>query len=132
MVLSLAIFGVEWRNLGGTLLLLMALSLAGAGAGMLLGSFQLAEPATIGIGVTSGLVLGALGGAMVPLEVLPDTIRTVARFTPQGWAMLGFRDLQWGGSMLDIVDNLAVLVAMGTALATAASISLRRTLTHPS
>lgn len=132
MVLSLAIFGVDWRNPGGSLLLLVTLSLAGAGAGMLLGSFRLAEPAIIGIGVTSGLVLGALGGAMVPLEVLPDTIRTVARFTPQGWAMLGFRDLQWGGSIVDILDNLAVLVAMGAALATAASMSLRRTLTRSS
>ena len=128
MVLSLAIFGVSWSNLGGSILLLMALSLAGAGAGMLLGSFRLAEAATIGIGVTSGLVLGALGGAMVPLEVLPDTIKTVARFTPQGWAMLGFRDLQWEGSLVGIVDNLAVLVGMGVALTSLASLSLRRTL----
>lgn len=128
MVLSLAIFGVSWSNLGGSILLVMALSLAGAGAGMLLGSFRLAEAATIGIGVTSGLVLGALGGAMVPLEVLPDTIKTVARFTPQGWAMLGFRDLQWEGSLVGIVDNLAVLVGMGVALTSLASLSLRRTL----
>ena len=130
MVLSLVIFGVNWRNLGGSVLLMMALALAGAGAGMLLGSFRLAEPATIGIGVISGLVLGALGGAMVPLEILPETIRTVAKFTPQGWAMLGFRDLQWGGSILDIADNLGVLVAMGMALAAVASWSLRRTVTR--
>lgn len=130
MVLSLAIFGVSWSNLGGSILLVMALSLAGAGAGMLLGSFRLAEAATIGIGVTSGLVLGALGGAMVPLEVLPDTVKTVARFTPQGWAMLGFRDLQWEGSLVGIVDNLAVLVGMGVVLTSLASLSLRRTLTR--
>lgn len=130
MVLSLALFGVEWKNLGGSVLLMMALSLAGAGAGMLLGSFGLAEPATIGIGVTTGLVLGALGGAMVPLEILPDAIQTVARFTPQGWAMLGFRDLQWQGSLLDIADNVLVLLAMGAVLAALASWSLRRTLTR--
>ena len=130
MVLSLALFGVEWKNLGGSVLLMMALSLAGAGAGMLLGSFGLAEPATIGIGVTAGLVLGALGGAMVPLEILPDAIQTVARFTPQGWAMLGFRDLQWQGSLLDIADNVLVLLAIGAVLAALASWSLRRTLTR--
>ena len=130
MVLSLAIFGVNWSNLGGSVLLVMALSLAGAGAGMLLGSFRLAEAATIGIGVTAGLVLGALGGAMVPLEVLPDAVKTVARFTPQGWAMLGFRDLQWEGSLLDILDNVAVLVGMGVVLTSLASLSLRRTLTR--
>ena len=132
MVLSLAIFGVGWSNLGGSVLLVMALSLAGAGAGMLLGSFRLAEAATIGIGVMAGLVLGALGGAMVPMELLPETIKTVAKFTPQGWAMLGFRDLQWGGSVLDIADNVAVLVGMGVVLAGAASVSLRRTLARPS
>ena len=132
MVLSLAIFGVDWSNLGGSVLLVMALSLAGAGAGMLLGSFRLAEAATVGIGVMAGLVLGALGGAMVPQELLPDTVQTVAKFTPQGWAMLGFRDLQWGGSVLDITDNIAVLAGMGIVLAGAASLSLRRTLTRPS
>lgn len=132
MVLTLAVFGVDWKNLGASVLLMMALALAGAGAGMLLGSLRLAEPAIIGIGVMSGLVLGALGGAMVPLEVMPDAIKTVARFTPQGWAMLGFRDLQWEGSILDIVDNVAVLVAMGVALTALASFSLRRTLTRVS
>ncbi len=131
MVLSLAIFGVEWKHLGASVLLIMALSVAGAGAGMLLGSFRLAEPATIGVAVTVALVLGALGGAMVPLEVLPDAIQTVARFTPQGWAMLGFSDLQWGGSILDIGDNVGVLVAMGTVLSLLATWSLRRTLKHP-
>lgn len=130
MVLSLAIFGVDWSNLGGSVLLVMALSLAGAGAGMLLGSFRLAEAATIGIGVMAGLVLGALGGAMVPMELFPDTIQTIARFTPQGWAMLGFRELQWEGSILDIADNIAVLVGMGVVLAGVASLSLRRTLTR--
>ncbi len=112
------------------MLLVMALSLAGAGAGMLLGSFRLAEAATIGMGVMAGLVLGALGGAMVPQELLPEAVQTVAKFTPQGWAMLGFRDLQWGGSVLDITDNIAVLVGMGLVLAGAASLSLRRTLTR--
>ena len=132
MVLTLAVFGVDWKNLGASVLLMMALALAGAGAGMLLGSLRLAEPAIIGIGVMSGLVLGALGGAMVPLEVMPDAIKTVARFTPQGWAMLGFRELQWEGSLVDIVDNVAVLVAMGVALTALASFSLRRTLTRVS
>ena len=132
MVLSLAIFGVDWKNLGGSVLLMMALSLAGAGAGMLLGSFRLSEAPTIGIGVTAGLVMGALGGAMVPLELLPDAIRTVARFTPQGWAMLGFHDLQWDGSLIDIADNLGVLAGMGIVLAAAASLTVRRTLTRPS
>ena len=69
---------------------------------------------------------------MVPLEVLPETIRTVAQFTPQGWAMLGFRDLQWGGSIRDIADNLGVLVAMGIGLAAVASWLLRRTVTRMS
>ena len=132
MLLSLAIFGVNWSNLGGSVLLVMALSLAGAGGGMLLGSFRLAEPATIGVGVMAGLALGALGGAMVPLELLPEAIQTLARFTPQGWAMLGFRELQWQGSILDIADNLMVLVGMGAVLAGAASVSLRRTLARPS
>ena len=43
MVLTLAVFGVDWKNLGASVLLMMALALAGAGAGMLLGSLRLAE-----------------------------------------------------------------------------------------
>ena len=44
--------------------------------------------------------------------------------------MLGFRELQWEGSLVDIVDNVAVLVAMGVAL-TGSRIVLAAPHSHP-
>jgi ABC-2 type transport system permease protein len=45
------------------------------------------------IGFLSATVLGALGGALVPLATLPQWAQTIAPITPQYWAMRGFRAL---------------------------------------
>jgi ABC-2 type transport system permease protein len=40
-----------------------------------------------------GLGLAGLGGALVPIQTLPEWVRTVATVTPTYWAMRGFRAL---------------------------------------
>jgi ABC-2 type transport system permease protein len=72
-----------------------------------------------------GLVLfGALGGALVPLEVLPGWARAVAPATPTYWVMRGFSSVILDGhSFLAIF--LPCLVLAGMSL-TFSAISLRR------
>jgi len=72
-----------------------------------------------------GLVLfGALGGALVPVEVLPHWARTVAPATPTYWVMRGFRSVILDGhSYPAIALPCAVLVAMSVAFA---AVSLKR------
>ena len=72
-----------------------------------------------------GLVLfGALGGALVPLEVLPGWARAVAPATPTYWVMRGFRSVILDGhSFPAIVLPCCMLFGMTLAFA---AVSLSR------
>jgi ABC-2 type transport system permease protein len=62
-----------------------------------------------------GLVLfGAIGGALVPYEVLPRWARTIAPATPTYWAMRGFRSVILDGrGFSGVLLPVTVLLAMG-------------------
>jgi ABC-2 type transport system permease protein len=69
-----------------------------------------------------GIVLfGALGGALVPLEVLPGWARAVAPATPTYWVMRGFRSVILDGNGLRaIVLPCCVLIGMSVVFAAVA------------
>ena len=51
-----------------------------------------------------GMVLALLGGAMVPIEVFPPVMQTLAHVTPHAWAIDAFHDLLLdGGGVADIL-----------------------------
>jgi ABC-2 type transport system permease protein len=124
-------FGVRWGNPIGAALLVMTFSLVGTGAGMLIGTtFSNAEQAA-GLSVFFSLLLAAIGGAMVPLEIFSDTMLQVAHVTPHAWAIDGFSELiRHSGTAADIVREVGVLVAMGAALLALSTIQFRRVLTQ--
>ena len=66
-----------------------------------------------------GLVLfGAIGGALVPISVLPSWARSIAPATPTYWAMRGFRSVILDGTGTSgVFLPTAILLAMSTALA---------------
>ncbi len=66
-----------------------------------------------------GLVLfGAIGGALVPINVIPSWARTIAPVTPTYWAMRGFRSVILAGNGVSgVLLPTAILLAMGGAFA---------------
>jgi ABC-2 type transport system permease protein len=110
---------------------MVTFSLVGTGAGILIGTtFSNAEQAA-GLSVFFSLLLAALGGAMVPLEIFPDTMRQIAHITPHAWAIDGYSELiRLSGTALDIVRELGVLLAMGAALLALSTWQFRRVLTR--
>lgn len=129
MLASSLLFGVGWGSLPLSLLVLVLFSLVAAGAAILLGTMLENEGAASGAGVGIGLVLAALGGSMLPLELFPDTIRTVANVTPHAWAYDAFAEIQRrGGTLVDVLPQLGVLAAMALLLASLGAWSLRRSL----
>ncbi len=74
-----------------------------------------------------GLVLfGSIGGALVPINVLPAWARTVAPATPTYWAMRGFRSVILAGTDASgVLLPTAVLLAMSIAFATISLAKLR-------
>ena len=103
--------------------------LVGTGAGMLLGAVCSTEQQAGPIALLLGLTLAAFGGSMVPLEVFPDSVRAVAHATPHAWANDAFSELlEHGGGVVDVVPQLAVLLAFAIVAMTLATWQLRRTI----
>lgn len=131
MVGTLLIFGVNWGDPLGAIAVLIMFALVGAGAAMLMGAIFHNDQQAGGLGVLLSLGLGALGGSMVPIEIFPDTIQTVAKFTPHAWAIDAFAELvRRDGSLVDILPQLAVLAAFAAVLLLLASWRLQRVLTR--
>lgn len=127
---SALLFGVGWGDPLGTAAVVLAFSLVGTGAGMLLGSaLDNAEQAGP-VALLLGLGLAAFGGSMVPLEVFPDTVRKAAHLTPHAWGNDAFSELlRHGGDVGDIVVQLGVLLGFAAALLALATWRLRRAIT---
>ena len=132
MVASALLFDVNWGNVWLSLLVLLLFSLVAAGAGMLLGTALENEGAANGLGIGIGLVLAALGGAMLPLELFPDGMRTVSRLSPHSWGYEAFAEIQRrGGALADIAPQLTVLAGMAVGLVLLGAWSLRRSMARP-
>ncbi|MDD9206314.1 ABC transporter permease [Georgenia sp. 10Sc9-8] len=129
MLATAVLFDVSWGNLWLSLLVLAVFSAVAAGAAMLIGSLVDNDGAASGLGIGLGLVLAALGGSMLPLELFPDTLRTVAHVTPHAWAYDAFAQIQrHEGTLVDILLPLSVLVGMAAVLLTLGTWTLRRSL----
>ena len=127
---SALVFGVNWGDPAGAAFILIVFSLVGAGVGMLLGSVFNNDQQAQSVALLVGLGLAALGGSMVPLEVFPDTMRTIAHVTPHAWGNDAFNDLvSHGGNVSDILQELGVLAAYAFVLLTLATWRLRRAIT---
>lgn len=132
MIFTVIIFGVDWGDPLGAILILVAFSAVGAGAGMLLGSTFSNDQQAGGIGVVLALGLAALGGAMYPLELFGPTMQRIAHFTPHAWALDAFAVLvRENGGTLDILLELGVLVLYAVVLLALAAWRLRVVITRP-
>jgi len=127
MLASIWLFDVDFGTTWLALLVIAVFAAVATGAAMLLGAVVDHEGAATGVSVGLGLVLGALGGCMFPLELFPDTLQTVAHITPHAWGYDAFAQIQrHSGGLADIGVELAVLAAMAVALVALGSVALRR------
>jgi ABC-2 type transport system permease protein len=129
IVAAALLFGVNWGDPLGAATVLGLFALVSTGAAMMFGSI-LANEQQAGALVPFGLALAALGGCMVPLEVFPDTMRTLAHVTPHAWANEAFEELtQNGAGIAEVLPQLGVLAAFAAVFLAVGSLLLRRTLT---
>ena len=123
------LFGVDWGDPVAASLLVVTFALAGTGAGMLLGSTLSNEQQAGGLAIFLALILAALGGAMVPLEIFPPTMLKVAHLTPHAWALDGFSELiRFDGGLAEVLVELGVLFGMSVVLIGLASWRFHRVL----
>ena len=127
--MSSLLFGVSWGSLPSVLVVVAVFGLIASGLAMVVGVVIDAEGPASGVSVGAGLVLAAVGGCMVPLELFTDGLRRVALFTPHAWAYEALAEIQRrDAGVLDVLPQLAVLAGMAGMVLVLGSVLLRRSL----
>lgn len=132
IVAGALLFDVHWGDPLAVVVLVTLFAVVAAAAGVLIGAVVSTPAQTQSIGVPLGIAMGMLGGALWPLQIVPDWLRQVGHVTPQAWAMDGWVEVVFdGGGVADIAVELVVLAAFGIALTALAAVVLRRAVVRP-
>lgn len=111
--IGIAAFGLQ---VAGSPLALVALVVAtvtcATSLGLAMASLGGSEKQLGGIGSICLLVMGLVGGAMVPRAVMPETMQLVGLAVPHGWALDGFFDVlvRPGTGLADVWPSVAALL----------------------
>ncbi|HET8525397.1 MAG TPA: ABC transporter permease [Actinomycetota bacterium] len=129
VAISALLFGVDWGDPVATGAVVVLFALIGTGAAMLIGSVFNTAHQVGSLGVFVGLVFAALGGAMVPLEVFPPIMRTIAHATPHAWAMDAFGEiLGRDAGFAQVLPELGALALYAGGVLAVATLLFRRKL----
>jgi len=91
-------------------------------AGLLLGSLARTEGQASGLGVLMANGLAALGGCWWPIEVTPQWMQMIQKFTPTGWTMDAMHKLiSFQSGAASAIPQLLLLLAATAVLATLAA-----------
>ena len=125
-MLLLPLFDIPALEVSGRIfeLMLMAVtsSLAALGFGIAVGTIARTHQQAAAFGSVSVVILAALGGLWVPTYLMPETMRTVATYSPLNWAHTGFYDIYLrGGAILEILPEITkLLIFFGVMISIAA------------
>ena len=113
MIISWAVFGVNWGAPASVFLVLLGQVVASSGLGVFLISLTKSarqEGIVLGGALT---VLGMMGGLFWVNIPMPAGFDLVALFTPQGWVLRGWRLVLSGGSPMDLLLPMLVMLGAG-------------------
>lgn len=82
-----ALFGLPDLEPASVLVTVLATSAAAGGAALLTASVLPSSASGATVAGPVGFVLGMLGGALWPLDIVGPTLRTIGHVTPQAWAI---------------------------------------------
>jgi ABC-2 type transport system permease protein len=111
----------------GLALIALASSFASVAWALLVANLvSTSEQATIFTGVCN-LVLGALGGVMVPRFIMPPTMQHLSLWSPMAWGLDGFLEVFLkSGGVPEVWPHALKLLLFGLACLILAAISLER------
>jgi ABC-2 type transport system permease protein len=84
------VFGADWGDPLGVLLMCLGAVAAMCGFGVLITSFARNEREAFAASLIVGLSLALLGGNLLPPGALPPFLQVLSLGTPNGWALVGF------------------------------------------
>jgi ABC-2 type transport system permease protein len=109
------LFGVDWgRDPAALAIMVLSFSFSITALAMLFASLVRTYAQVDAVSTLVILPLAGLGGAMWPIEIVPDFMQRAALWLPTGWAMRGFHDIITRGlGFQDVLQEAGVLLAFG-------------------
>ena len=118
--LGVVVFGMR---IGGSLLALAVLTFAvvtcAVSLGLVMAAIGGSEKRMGSIGSVSLLIMGLVGGAMVPRAIMPPALKAAGLLVPHGWALDGYFTLlvRDGATLADVAPQIAAILAFAAAFA---------------
>jgi ABC-2 type transport system permease protein len=112
VVVGVVLLKVPWgQNPLALMVLLITFGLAAVAMGTMLGTFIRTPSQASGLSIALGMVMGLLGGCMLPLEMFPPAVANAAKVLPTTWAMMGMTQLTvYNAGMMEILPYAVVLL----------------------
>jgi ABC-type multidrug transport system permease subunit len=90
------IFGLDiMHHLPSLILMIFTIAFACSGFGLVLASFAKTRQQVQGFSSIIVLVMSGIGGSMIPIFVMPETMQKIAVFTVNYWGIHGIYDIFW-------------------------------------
>lgn len=113
-------------SLIGLWLMTSVTSLAAIGYALLIAVLVRTTDQATTIGGVSNIILGALGGIMVPKFTMPDFMQQITDFSPMAWALEGYLDvLVRAGGVSEILYEMGILLLFALVMLGLAMIAYR-------
>ena len=114
---------------GGLLLITTAVSFCSISFALLVASVAKTTEHATTIGGVFNIILGALGGIMIPKFVMPDFMQTLSVLSPMSWGLDGFLDIFLrNGNILDVMKESLLLFFIGLLMLSTTGIIIKRKL----
>lgn len=114
------VFGMEIAGSVGALVAVsLALVYCAVSLGLLFAALGGTERQLGAFGSVALLVMGILGGCMLPRLLMPPEMQTIGLAVPHGWALDGYYDVlvRTGTGIADVAPAVGALVGFGTVFA---------------
>lgn len=124
---GVVLFGLRFRgSVLGAAAIVVALSLCLTALGVLLAAMLRTEQQLNVIANLGAMVLGGIGGSLVPVALLPGWAQAISPIAPHYWALRGFRAVTLEGEgFASVLVPVGVLVAIAAVLAVMAAARFR-------
>jgi len=114
------VFGLDIINhIPSLVLMIFSIAFACSGFGVVLSSFAKSRQQVQGLSTIIVLVMSGIGGSMIPIFAMPETMQKIAVFTVNYWGIQGIYDIFWKLVPLTDITFLSrvfVLIGIGTLL----------------
>jgi ABC-type multidrug transport system permease subunit len=111
IITGILFFKLNLGNYFLSLLNVLVFSIAIASLSIFIGSVLKKEDLVIGVSVLLANLFAALGGCWWPMEVVPQTFKTIGMISPAYWAMGAFHQvIFFNKGLADILINFIVLL----------------------